>query len=553
MVADVGDLSHPYNRYLLAKSLVVANQFKIKLDKGEELGEPVSWGFEYLRRYFGLKTVTASDYAFKIGPAINAASRMGFPDLGCKLLLETDRLKAKQLASQIITLNEERKQLVAKAIKELRPVAEKFFAENPFAPLFMHASENFPKEIVGILAGRIKQEYGVTAIIGAKGSETTTWSVRAQEGVDFYKNVIDPILAMKAEVNSIAIDFSEELEDPLEYSSDAGLNDKELVDKIIKAGGHKVAAGMSSKNGSEEGIYKRFENWLAVDSVRLRSEQKIEHVTEVTIHELLDPQKLRELFEILNSDLYGQGNPAPVFKFANVRIAYYKTMGGAGEHLKCCLVDADGSKELKDATAFFETHSSLGKMIRGEHFVQAGDDKFAKLYDVYFTPAENKHGKTDKLSAQISKVIDTGRRVKIEPELIVKQLPEEPKIDLKEATEILKGEVAMIKKGLSIDPEKILRHPTVRTSINKLLGHTQYDTETTGLKVSEKNPADANAILQIAALKIVELTNIEQDSAGSHYYTFIKGRRYKAVKVGSKFYTITTFESKNLSDDTSGI
>ena len=62
--------------------------------------------------------VDASSVGFRLAPRINAAGRLGRPDLALELLLTEDRAEARALAAQLEELNRERQGVEERILRE---------------------------------------------------------------------------------------------------------------------------------------------------------------------------------------------------------------------------------------------------------------------------------------------------------------------------------------------------------------------------------------------------------------------------------------------------
>jgi single-stranded-DNA-specific exonuclease len=98
----------------------------------------------------------ATDLAFGVIPAINAAGRLADARLALDLCLAETVEEARPLAAQLFVKNTERKQAVAQAVAE----AEAQVALLPEdAPAIVLASPGWHMGIVGIVAGRLAEKY----------------------------------------------------------------------------------------------------------------------------------------------------------------------------------------------------------------------------------------------------------------------------------------------------------------------------------------------------------------------------------------------------------
>ena len=115
--------------------------------------------------------VTGMDIAFKVGPRINAAGRMGQEQLAARLLLTRDFTEAMEMASQLDGLNRQRQGIergVTKSAKELM-AADSVYEEERVIVL---AGSEWTQGVIGIVAARMVEATGKPAIVlsvNAKG------------------------------------------------------------------------------------------------------------------------------------------------------------------------------------------------------------------------------------------------------------------------------------------------------------------------------------------------------------------------------------------------
>lgn len=133
------------------------------------------------------RPVRSHDVAFRIGPRINAAGRLGSADLALELLLcdETDR--AKPLATRLDAGNRERQRVEREQAEEAFAQAER---AAPDAPALVLSGEGWHPGVIGIVAARVAETYdkpaALIAVDGdeARGSARSFSSVRLHEALD---------------------------------------------------------------------------------------------------------------------------------------------------------------------------------------------------------------------------------------------------------------------------------------------------------------------------------------------------------------------------------
>lgn len=110
----------------------------------------------------------ASDLGFVLGPRINAAGRMDTMDIGIECLLASEMQAAYAFAQQLNDLNLERRQVELQMKQEALTELEKLQLdqENLPAALVMF-DENWHQGVIGIVAGRLKEQFHRPSIVFA--------------------------------------------------------------------------------------------------------------------------------------------------------------------------------------------------------------------------------------------------------------------------------------------------------------------------------------------------------------------------------------------------
>lgn len=173
-------------------------------------------GIKALMQISGVQAqnVTASDLGFYLGPRLNAAGRLEDMSIGVACLLAEDDHKAQVLAAKLDALNKERRKIEtamkAEAIEMVKTID---IQNNTQSALVLH-QENWHQGIVGILAGRIKEQFHLPTFCFAKVSDDELkGSGRSVSGLNL-KKVLDSLAEKSPEC-------------------------------MLKYGGHAMAAGVS--------------------------------------------------------------------------------------------------------------------------------------------------------------------------------------------------------------------------------------------------------------------------------------------------------------------
>jgi single-stranded-DNA-specific exonuclease len=125
------------------------------------------------------KAVELDDLAFGVAPRLNAAGRVGEAMEAAQLLLTDDPAEADELADRLETANSARRELMRTVIAEARTSLDAV----DDAPATIVRGP-WPVGIVGLVAGRLADERGRPAIVGAELGDVIRASCRGDGALD---------------------------------------------------------------------------------------------------------------------------------------------------------------------------------------------------------------------------------------------------------------------------------------------------------------------------------------------------------------------------------
>ncbi|MFO0841602.1 MAG: single-stranded-DNA-specific exonuclease RecJ [Gemmataceae bacterium] len=105
----------------------------------------------------------ASDIGFRLAPRINAVGRLGQAEVAVELLTTTRRERAVDLARHFEYLNETRQKLERETVQKAKQLVETEGRQSD--PALVLASPDWHGGIVGIVAGRLAEQFGRPALI----------------------------------------------------------------------------------------------------------------------------------------------------------------------------------------------------------------------------------------------------------------------------------------------------------------------------------------------------------------------------------------------------
>jgi single-stranded-DNA-specific exonuclease len=285
-VADVSPLAHE-NRILTRHGLALLTQ-------------ETRLGIRALKEAarIGKKAVTAGTIAFQLGPRINAAGRLGSPDLGVRLLTTDGVAEALQIAHELEAVNQERQHRERQILDDARAMllSDKRLPERAAIVL---ASDRWHPGVVGIVASKIVEEFRRPAILIAMKDGTGRGSARSVPRF----NVHEAIGA--------------------------------CAEHLLSFGGHQEAAGLRIDAANLDDFRRAMER---VASERLAG---VDTRPVVAVDLEMPLAEANEALIDLFADMapFGMGNPEPVFAARGVEVRRKRVVGA--RHAKLTLV-ADG-------------------------------------------------------------------------------------------------------------------------------------------------------------------------------------------------------------------
>ncbi|MCU0561109.1 MAG: single-stranded-DNA-specific exonuclease RecJ [Desulfobacterales bacterium] len=127
----------------------------------------------------------AEDVAFRLGPRLNAAGRIGHGGLSVELLTTESMERARSLAQQLSELNSQRQLLEKQVLKEI----DAQIARRPELlelSSLVFAGEGWHEGVVGVVASRVMERYYRPTVVIALNGSHGRGSARSVPGIDLY-------------------------------------------------------------------------------------------------------------------------------------------------------------------------------------------------------------------------------------------------------------------------------------------------------------------------------------------------------------------------------
>jgi len=243
----------------------------------------------------GIKKEEIGTYhvGYIIAPRLNATGRIEHALESLRLVCTANKEKARELAGKLGRINKER-QLLTEETTRHAIESSKFKVQS--SKLIFIEHESYNQGIIGLVAGKLVEEFYRPSIVISKGEVYSKASARSINGF----NIIEAIRTQS--------------------------------DLLVDAGGHPMAAGFTIETTKLEILKQRL---TAFADTQIQPEL-LEKNLKIDL-KLPFPVITLELWkEIQKMSPFGLGNPEPVF-MSKAIVADWRTVGSEGKHLKLTL------------------------------------------------------------------------------------------------------------------------------------------------------------------------------------------------------------------------
>lgn len=292
--------------------------------------------------------LSAYHIGFVLGPCINASGRLDSARRALELLQARTRQEADILAGDLKALNDSRKEMTERAVEAARELVERTPAgRQKVLVLYL---PDCHESLAGIVAGRIREQYGKPTFVLTDSGEEVKGSGRSIEAYSMYE-----------ELNKCRRLF-------------------------LKFGGHRQAAGLSLKRENVE----RFRQ--DINAVCTLTEQDMAEKVAIDMELPFSCVTEEFLAQLELLEPFGKGNPKPVFASRNAAIRSARLIGKNRNMLRLQLFDGSTVMEavyFGDAQAFLDqVEEKRGRDAREAFF--AGGYRDVRI-SVTFYPGVNEY------------------------------------------------------------------------------------------------------------------------------------------------------------------
>lgn len=268
-----------------------------------------------------METLTETDLTFTVAPRLNAASRMSSPILAFELLSTDDISKALVIVKELEKVNNERKTLVARIVKE----SHKKLEARDLPSIVVLGDLSWRPAVLGLVANKLQETYNRSFFVwGESGDGLIKGSCRMLE--EHHAAYIFQALPEGV---------------------------------LLHAGGHQAAGGFAVEK--EKIHFLEEELNKAVENVKHSAEEK-NNTDAISMN--LSIVTTRHLEKLRSLAPFGVGNTEPLFLFENIKVVSTKMFGKNKEHLECNLEDGFGKAT---AFTFFVDEEKKTKITQGSN------------------------------------------------------------------------------------------------------------------------------------------------------------------------------------------
>lgn len=278
-VADMMPLTE-INRILVSKGLK-------QMQQGKRLG------LKMLAESAGVQMSDIDSYhlGYVVGPRINAAGRIGSAIDALRLMVTDDPRHAEKFVQGLNMLNSQRQSITSDILLQVK---SGFASQHDDSKIIFADGTSWPEGVVGLVAGKLLEEFGKPTIVVTTNNGETRGSARSIPTFNI--------------TNAI----------------------EQFADYLEKYGGHTQAAGFTVKEGQLAEFKQKLVDYV---NSSLKAEELIQdfHIDAILSTDDLSLSLIESLGKFKP---FGYGNRKPVFAIPGVVIVDKKVMGSGGNHMR---------------------------------------------------------------------------------------------------------------------------------------------------------------------------------------------------------------------------
>lgn len=246
-----------------------------------------------------LSTMAADELAFSLIPRLNSAGRMADPALSLAVLMETDPVRAEELAAELESINQERRQIEAELTQEAMAMVDSTFDGDH---VIVVGGEGWHEGVKGIVASRLVSHYHVPALLFTISEGVARGSGRTVGSIDLFRAV------------------------------------EQCSDLLTRFGGHAGAVGVTLEAANLDAFRDRMEQILSqMPAEDFDTRREVSALVELCE---LDQESVESIDAL---QPFGHGNEVPILAVSGVSMLERNRCGEDGKHLRFTATDGKTS------------------------------------------------------------------------------------------------------------------------------------------------------------------------------------------------------------------
>jgi len=245
---------------------------------------------------------SSSDLGFSLGPRINAAGRMEDARLALECCLAASPPEAARAAAGLEALNRSRRRSLSEALELARPMVERLPDE---LAAIVIGDQAFPSGVVGLVAGRLAEEFQRPSFVYSRGGAEWRGSARGAPGL----NIVEALASCSG--------------------------------ALLRYGGHRSAGGFSVRPESVE----QFEQAVVAAVGQQLGSREPCRVFQIDALAELAECNLKTADELAALGPFGNSNPSVLLCATGCRVLATRAFGKSEDHLRVTLDDGSATVE----------------------------------------------------------------------------------------------------------------------------------------------------------------------------------------------------------------
>ena len=245
------------------------------------------------------ESVDAYHFGFVLGPCVNATGRLDTAKRALELFLCDRQEDAMCIASELVALNDDRKEMTAKGVETAVEIYERDnYEKDRVLVIYL---PDVHESIAGIIAGRIRERYNKPTFILTKSEDGVKGSGRSIEEYSMYEEMC------------------------------------KCSELFTKFGGHPMAAGLSLPQENVEPFRQKINEYASL------TDDDLVPKIHIDVPMPVDYVSMRLVSEFSVLAPFGKDNPKPVFADKNLRVSRMWIVGKNNNVLRLSLISSYGT------------------------------------------------------------------------------------------------------------------------------------------------------------------------------------------------------------------